>query len=77
MLARALIQAVAHPQSEAKAIQEALEQQKRFDLFEIRCQTCGGLGVVIDLANRWYEGDEMVYGSKRCRECDGLGSPRG
>lgn len=89
MLARALIQAILRPISEADAMQVALAEQKRLDLFDIQCQVCGGLGIVVDLANRWYqcphEWDEdiedcpeaeMFYGSKRCPLCDGLGSPR-
>jgi hypothetical protein len=94
-LARAMLRAWLHPESEAEALQRALEEQKRLDLFDIQCQSCGGLGVVIDLGNRFYQcpgmcgfkhdlghperecpSCEMVYGSKRCPECDGLGSPR-
>lgn len=97
MLARALVDAILRPTSEAEALQLALSEQRRLDMFDIQCQACGGLGVVEDLTNRWYtcpnvfhhHGDlrwdvdpllcpnvEMVYGGKRCQECDGLGSPR-
>lgn len=75
-LARAMLRAWLAPHSEAVAMQRAFEEQRRLDLFDIRCQSCGGLGIVADLANRWYEGDQMVIGGKRCPECDGLGSPR-
>lgn len=78
-------------------MQQALSDQKRLDLFDLECQACGGLGVVADLTNRWYDCHdsthhhgqegwdvdpavracqaEMVYGGKRCPECNGLGSP--
>lgn len=58
-------------------IQQALSEQKRLDMFDIKCQGCGGLGVVADLGNRSFVGGETFYGGKRCPECDGLGSPRG
>jgi len=73
----ALVRSTAWPDEPAAEIQAALEWQKRLDLFDIMCQDCGGLGVVADLANRWYDGEDMVYGGKRCPACDGLGSPRG
>lgn len=89
-LAKAMLDALLRPQSEARAIQLALEEQRRLDMFYIECQACGGLGVVVDLANRWYgcphpfheepeshcPEAEMMYGGKRCPDCDGLGSPR-
>lgn len=52
-------------------IQRDLDAQKRVDLFGMRCASCGGRGIVVDLANRWYVGDEMVYGAKVCPECGG------
>jgi hypothetical protein len=99
LLMRALVDALLRPvsEAEAEAIGGALAEQRRLDLFDLLCQSCGGLGVIEDLSNRWYDcrdtshhhGDlrwdvdpqcgraEMVYGRKRCPECDGLGSPRG
>jgi hypothetical protein len=66
-----------------RAMQAALEEQRRQDLFFLVCQSCGGLGVVVDLANRWYgcphpfhtepesqcSEAEMLYGGKVCPEC--------
>lgn len=75
-LARAMLRAWLHPPDYGEAMQAALGEQRRLDMFDIQCQSCGGLGVVADMSNRWYEDDEMVYGGKRCLECDGLGSPR-
>lgn len=46
---RALWDELTRPELEAAAMQRALDEQKRQDLFELQCQTCGGLGVVIDL----------------------------
>jgi hypothetical protein len=45
MLARLLLR----DWSAAREMQRALETQKRLDLFDLQCQDCGGLGVVIDL----------------------------
>lgn len=71
-LGRAIVAAVVPPHP-ATLIQDALVDQKRWDVADhIECGSCGGLGVVIDLANRWYEDDDdtqMLYGGKPCPEC--------
>lgn len=87
-LIRALVRELMAPHP-AVLMQQRIDEQRRLNLFDLKCQTCDGFGVVEDKSNRWYRcpglcdkgtdcgGCEMVCGAKRCPECDGLGSPRG
>lgn len=67
----------------AQAFREAFAAQRRRDLFEIQCQTCGGLGAVADYENPlpsdWAPAgldpaNSMTYRSKMCPDCGGCGS---